>query len=160
MKNALIFTPSEEQNSFIYYIINLLTLNTVRNHEELTKSINFTFSVEPEMSTVPMVFNAKLYIESFWPFSDEADMKKKTKKPISKKEKILKEMQLTQNQEWTEKKSDFNTLIPPSLYLSKNKLHGNLLDLTDTWTNYISVSGIMMQVKIKFKKKQQHSLPH
>ena len=98
MKNALIFTPSEEQNSFIYYIINLLTLYTVRNHEELTKSINFTFSVEPEMSTVPMVFNAKLYIESFWPFSDEADMKKKQKKPISKKEKILKEMQLTQNQ--------------------------------------------------------------
>ena len=98
MKNALIFTPSEEQNSFIYYIINLLTLYTVRNQEELTKSINFTFSVEPEMSTVPMVFNAKLYIESFWPFSDEADMKKKQKKPISKKEKILKEMQLTQNQ--------------------------------------------------------------
>ena len=90
MKNALIFTPSKEQNSFIYYIVNLLTLYTVRNHEELTKSINFTFSVEPEMSTVPMVFNAKLYIESFWPFSDEADMKKNKKNQSVKKRKFWK----------------------------------------------------------------------
>lgn len=79
--------------------------------------------------------------------------KTKQKNQSVKKRKFWKKCNSHKTSSEQKKKSDFNTLIPPSLYLSKNKLHGNLLDLTDTWTNYISVSGIMMQVKIEFKKK-------
>ena len=56
----------------------LYTITIQKQLQQFTQiicSTALTFSVDPDTTTVPDWFIAKLYIESFWPFRDDANKK-------------------------------------------------------------------------------------